>query len=79
MTSRKLIYEKYFNSNIFNTNPVLTETGPKVRMRISQSTLDNTKNDLFNTEKMPTKTILSKRGARRQKIYAKIYAFILYI
>ena len=73
MTSRKLIYEKYFNSNIFSTNPVSNEAGPKVRMRVSQSTLDNTKNDLFNTEKMPTKTILSKRGARRQKIYAKIY------
>jgi len=73
MTSRKLIYEKYFNSNIFNTNPISTEAGPKVRMRVSQSTLDNTKNDLFNTEKMPPKTIVSKRGVKRQKIYAKIY------
>ena len=73
MTSRKLIYEKYFNSNIFNTNPVSTETGPKVRMRVSQSTLDNTKNDIFNTEKLPPKTILSKRGIKRQGIYSKIY------
>ena len=73
MTSRKLIYEKYFNSNIFNTNPVSTETGPKVRMRVSQSTLDNTKNDIFNIEKLPPKTIISKRGVKRHAIYAKIY------
>ena len=73
MTSRKEIYDKYFNSNIFNANPPPTESVPAVRMRISQSTLASTKNDLFNTEKNQPKETQIKKGVSRQGVYSKIY------
>ena len=73
MTSRKAIYDKYFNSDIFSSKPVQTEATPQIRMRVSQSTLANTKNDLFNTEKNPPKEKLTKRGIKRQGVYSKIY------
>ena len=73
MTSRKQIYDKYFNSNIFNPNPVLTEGPATVRVRVSQTSLANTKNDLFNTEKNPPKESLTKRGVKRLGVYSKIY------
>ncbi len=73
MTSRKEIYDKYFNSNIFNPNPIPSDAASTVRMRVSQSTLANTKNDLFNTEKNPPKESLTKRNINRQGAYSKIY------
>ena len=73
MTSRKEIYDKYYNSNIFNANPPPTESVPAVRMRISQSTLASTKNDLFNTEKNQPKETQIKKGVSRQGVYSKIY------
>ena len=74
MTTRKALYEKYYNSDIFNSNPVKTETNPTVRMRISQSTLANTKNDIFNTEKNPpAKEPVTKKDIKRQGVYSKIY------
>ena len=73
MTSRKEIYDKYFNSNIFNPNPIPADAASSVRMRVSQSTLANTKNDLFNTDKNPPKQTLTKRGLVRQGTYSKIY------
>ena len=74
MTTRKALYEKYYNSDIFNSNPVKTETNPTVRMRISQSTLANTKNDIFNTEKNPpAKGPVTKKDIKRQGVYSKIY------
>ena len=73
MTSRKEIYDKYFNSNIFNSNPPPTESAPAVRTRISQSTLASTKNDLFNTEKNQPKEAQTKKGVSRQGVYSKIY------
>jgi len=73
MTSRKEIYDKYYNSNIFNANPPSTESVPAVRMRISQSTLASTKNDLFNTEKNQPKETQIKKGVSRQGVYSKIY------
>ena len=73
MTTRKAIYDKYYNSDIFSSNPVQTEATPQVRMRISQSTLANTKNDLFNTDKNPPKEKLTKKGVKRQGVYSKIY------
>ena len=66
--SRNQIYEKYFNSDIFNNAPVITEQIPKVRIRESLAT---TKNDIFNTEK---KIIThTKKFENRQAAYSKIY------
>ena len=73
MTSRRQIYDKYFNSDIFNPNPVITEGATTARVRISQTSLANTKNDLFNTEANPPKESLTKRGVRRRKVYSKLY------
>ena len=73
MTSRKQIYDKYFNSNIFNPNPIPSDAKSTVRMRVSQSSLANTKNALFNTEKNPPKETLTKKGVNRQGVYSKIY------
>ena len=73
MTSRKEIYDKYFNSKIFSSNPVQTEATPTVRVRISQGSLVNTKNDLFNTEKNQPKETLTKGGVKRLGVYSKIY------
>ena len=73
MTSRKEIYDKYYNSNIFNSKPVLTESTPTVRVRVSQTSLANTKNDLFNTEKTQPKEAPTKKGVKRLGVYSKIY------
>ena len=73
MTSRKEIYDKYYNSNIFNSKPVLTESTPTVRVRVSQASLANTKNDLFNTEKTQPKEDPTKKGVKRLGVYSKIY------
>ena len=73
MTSRKQIYDKYYNSNIFNSNPEIKDSTPTVRIRVSQPTLANTKDDLFNTEKNPPKESLTKKGVKRLGVYSKIY------
>ena len=72
MTTRKEFFNKYYNSDIFNSNPVQTEAKPSVRVRVSQTSLANTKNDLFNTEKtQPTET--TNKGVKRSGVYSKIY------
>ena len=73
MTSRKEIYDRYFNSNIFNSNPVQTDSNNTVSVRISQASLANTKNDLFNTENNQPKEKLTKKGVKRHGVYSKIY------
>ena len=73
MTSRKQIYDKYFNSNIFNKNPDIKDSAPTVRVRVSQPSLANTKDDLFNTEKNPPKETVTKKGVKRLGVYSKIY------
>ena len=71
--SRKQIYDKYFNSNIFNNDPALAAKIPKVRTRISQSSLLKTKDDLFNTENPSQKSPLTKKGVKRLGVYSKLY------
>ena len=71
--SRKQIYDKYFNSNIFNNDPELASKIPKVRTRISQSSLLKTKDDLFNTENPTQKSPLTKKGVKRLGVYSKLY------
>ena len=74
MTSRRQIYDKYYNSNIFNSNPDLRDTAPTVRVRQPQSSLANTKDALFNTEKNPPpKEAVTKKGVKRYGVYSKIY------
>jgi hypothetical protein len=72
MTSRKEIYEKYFNSSIFS-NSTPNDSGPQIRVRVSQTSLADTKNDLFNTERKPIKSSLTKKGVNRLGVYSKIY------
>ena len=73
--SRKQIYDKYFNSHIFNNDPSLSSQVPKVRTRISQAPLLKTKDDIFNTEnKLPnSKEPLTKKGVKRLGVYSKLY------
>ena len=71
MTSRKEIYEKYFNSNIFNTNTASTGSITPAHIRISQSSLACTKNDIFNIDKKPIKE--SQVKTNRLGVYSKIY------
>ena len=71
--SRKQIYDKYYNSNIFNNDPSLASKIPKVRTRISQSSLLKTKDDLFNTENPTQKSPLTKKGVKRLGVYSKLY------
>ena len=71
--SRKQIYDKYFNSNIFNNDPALAAKIPKVPTRISQSSLLKTKDDLFNTENPTQKSPLTKKGVKRLGVYSKLY------
>ena len=73
MTTRKDFFNKYYNSDIFNSNPVPTEATPSVRVRVSQASLANTKNDLFNTEKNQPKEPQTNKGIKRIGVYSKIY------
>ena len=73
MTTRKEFFNKYYNSDIFNSNPIPTESTPSVRVRISQASLANTKNDLFNTEKNQPKEKPTDKGVKRLGAYSKIY------
>ena len=73
MTTRKEFFNKYYNSDIFNSNPVPTEATTSVRVRVSQAPLANTKNDLFNTEKNQPKEPQTNKGIKRIGVYSKIY------
>ena len=73
MTSRKELYEKYYNSDIFNSKPAETIVTTTARIREPQSPLGRTKNDIFNTEKKPIKPEMTKQGIKRQGVYTKIY------
>ena len=72
MTSRKDIYRKYFQSDIFSlsSSSILS---PKIRVRQPQRSLAKTKDDLFNTEIHSKIHKTSKSGIKRQKDLNKIY------
>ena len=72
MTSRRKIYDKYLNSDIFNLNCPQEKT-ERLRTRISQSPLAITKDDLFNIEKKRPKEKVTKKGEKRSRIYSQIY------
>ena len=68
------MFEKYFNSDIFNTGPIKVEKIPTVRVRQSQTSLANTKNDIFNTDKKAQNTeSFMKKLFNRKSVYSKIY------
>ena len=72
--SREQVLEKYFNSDIFNTAPIKVEKIPTVRVRQSQTSLANTKNDIFNTEKKAQNAeSFVKKLFNRKLVYSKIY------
>ena len=72
--SREQVLEKYFNSDIFNTAPIKVEKITTVRVRQSQTSLANTKNDIFNTEKKAQNAeSLVKKLFNRKLVYSKIY------
>jgi len=71
--SRKQIHDKYFNSKIFNNDPSLASEVPKVRVRVSQTTLQKTKDDIFNIESNIPKEPEKKKGVKRHDVYSKIY------
>ena len=72
MTSRKEIYEKYFNSSIFST-PAPVNPAPQTHVRVFQSSLSNTKNDIFNTDQKPVNSSLTKKSVDRIGAYSKIF------
>ena len=90
MTSRKDIFNKYYDSDIFNTKPnyggvtpIATSTRP--RIRYNHSSLENTKEDVFNIGKEkrinrninrndePNNERLNLSAQRRRKNLSKIY------
>ena len=71
--SRKQVYDRLFKSDIFNLDPSLSHQVPKVRTRISQTSLIKTKDDLFNTEKNIPSDNLTKKGVKQSNVYSKIY------
>ena len=72
--SRQQVLEKYFNSDIFNTAPIKVEKITTVRVRQSQTSLANTKNDIFNTEKKAQNAeSFVKKLFNRKLVYSKIY------
>ena len=72
--SREQVLEKYFNSDIYNTGPIKVEKIPTVRVRQSQTSLANTKNDIFNTEKKAQNAeSFVKKLFNRKLVYSKIY------
>ena len=71
--SRKQIYDKYFNSNIFNNAPSLASEVPKVRTRVSQAPLPKTKDDIFNTERNIPEEPTNQKGVKRYDFYSKLY------
>ena len=84
MTSRKDIFSKYFASDIFNQNPNYGITPNKPRLRLNRSSLENTKEEVFNIgkerrinrnndQKKENEPILCHSAERRKKNLAKIY------
>ena len=74
MTTRKEMYEKYYNSDVFFQNPTSpSKEEPKIRVREAQRPLAKTKDDLFNTEPFVKTEVPSKKHIKRQKTYSKIY------
>ena len=80
MASRKEYFWKYYSSDIFNLiqKSPIDETKPK--LRLNRSTLENTKEDLFNIRKEKrinrneNKDIYFNNSAEKRKInYEKIY------
>jgi len=72
--SRNQILAKYFNSDLFNTGTLKTPEMPKAKVRVTQATLANTKNDIFNTEKKPQNAeSFMKKLINRKLVYSKIY------
>ncbi len=72
--SREQVLEKYFNSDIFNTAPIKVEKITTIRVRQSQTSLANTKNDIFNTEKKAQNAeSFVKKLFNRKLVYSKIY------
>ena len=80
MASRKEYFGKYYSSDIFNLiqKSPIDETKPK--LRLNRSTLENTKEDLFNIRKEKrinrneNKDIYFSNSAEKRKInYEKIY------
>jgi TfoX/Sxy family transcriptional regulator of competence genes len=72
--SLEQVLEKYFNSDIFNTAPIKVEKITTVRVRQSQTSLANTKNDIFNTEKKAQNAeSFVKKLFNRKLVYSKIY------
>ena len=86
MSNRNEFYKRYYQSDIFNTNPSdnRTEvTGPK-RPTVDE-TYDKTKQDVFNIGKerrirrnenkndLEKKPVLSRSAAKRKKNYDRIY------
>ena len=66
MTSRKDIYRKYYQSDIFSLSSS-SLLSPKIRVRQPQRSLAKTKDDLFNTEIHSKIYDVSKSGIKRQK------------
>ena len=89
MTSRKDIFNKYYESDIFNTNPNYRGVTPiasttRPRIRYNHSSLDNTKEDVFNIgkEKRINRNVnrnehnnerLNHSAEKRKKNLSKIY------
>ncbi len=86
MSNRNEIYKRYYQSDIFNTNPsdnIKEVTGPK--RTTFDETYDKTKEDVFNVGKerrikrnankdeLEETPVLSRSTAKRKKNYEKIY------
>ena len=84
MTSRKDIFTKYFASDIFNQNPKFGIKQVKPKLRLNRSTLENTKEDVFNIglekrinrnndQNIEKEQYISKSAEKRRKNISKIY------
>ena len=52
MSNRSDIYRKYYDSDIFNTNPNYTKaTVPNPKPKLNRPTYESTKEDVFNIGK----------------------------
>ena len=80
MASRKEYFGKYYSSDIFNLIQKSPKDETKPKLRLNRSTLENTKEDLFNIRKEKrinrneNKDIYFNNSAEKRKInYEKIY------
>ena len=84
MTSRKDIFNKYYASDIFNQNPKFKIKQTKPKLRLNRSSLENTKEDVFNIgiekrinrnndQNNDKERYLSQSAEKRRKKIAKIY------